>query len=39
VPLGERKGGQWMLRASALGFYRSDRVFGVGGSLGFSVEW
>jgi hypothetical protein len=39
VPLGERKGGQWMLRSSVLGFYRTDRVYGVGGSMGFSVEW
>ncbi len=39
VPLSQGKGGQWMLRASLLGFYRSDQVFGVGGSLGCSVEW
>jgi hypothetical protein len=35
VPFAER----WMLRASLLGFYRTDGIFGVGGSLGFSVEW
>ncbi|HUB08905.1 MAG TPA: DUF3570 domain-containing protein [Myxococcales bacterium] len=39
VPLGERGGAQWLLRASLLGFYRTDRIFGAGGSLGFSVEW
>jgi hypothetical protein len=38
VPLGH-KGGDWLLRASVLGFYRSDNIFGVGGSVGVSVEW
>jgi len=39
IPLGGRAKGEWMLRSSLLGFYRSDGIFGVGGSLGFSVEW
>jgi hypothetical protein len=29
----------WMLRAMMLGFYRTDYVSGLGGTLGASVEW
>jgi hypothetical protein len=39
VPIDRGPGPRWMIRGSALGFYRSDRIFGVGGTLGCSVEW
>jgi hypothetical protein len=39
VPLNPLPAPRWMLRAAVLGFYRTDRIYGVGGSLGVSVEW
>jgi hypothetical protein len=41
IPLGkpQPKGARWLLRASVLGFYRSDHIFGIGGAGGWVVEW
>jgi hypothetical protein len=39
IPLDKGPGTRWMLRTAVVGFYRSDRIFGVGGNLGVSVEW
>jgi hypothetical protein len=39
VPLYTGPGVRWMVRGSLLGFYRSDGMNGVGGSLGVVTEW
>jgi hypothetical protein len=39
LPLEPGKVPRWLLRASALGFYRSDQVFGAGVTVGLVAEW
>jgi hypothetical protein len=38
-PLNKGPGPQWMLRGLLLGFYRTDRIYGLGASLGVRVDW
>jgi hypothetical protein len=39
VPLNTGPGLRWMVRGSVLGFYRTDNIWGLGGSLGVVTEW